>query len=101
MIACDQEVNQPEFRRLLKYTHLQPSFHIPHRQSVKRHVMKMGEDMVNNVKKMIEELDCKVSISLDGWTSSNQYGFLAIVMHYITNAWNLGEHLNDTLILDL
>lgn len=104
MVACDQpfeEVNQLEFCRLLEYTHLQPSLHIPHCQSVKRCVMKMGEDTVNNVKKMIEELDCKVSISLDGWTSSNQYRFLVIMMHYITNAWNFSEHPDGILILDL
>lgn len=101
MVACDQpfeEVNQPEFRRLLEYTHLRQSLHIPHRQSVKRRVMKMGEDTVEEVKKMIEELDCKVSVSLDGWTSSNQYGFLAIVMHYITKAWQLSEYLPPNLI---
>jgi len=36
-------------------------------------------------------MDCKVSLSLDAWTSSNQHGFLAIVMHYVTNDWKLGK----------
>jgi len=44
----------------------------------------MGEEMVKDVKKMIGELDCNVSILLDGWMSSNLFGFLDIVMHYIT-----------------
>jgi hypothetical protein len=61
--------------------------------------MKMGEDTVEDMKKMIAELDCNVSISLDGWTSSNLYGFLAIVMHYITNTWQLGEYLICIIIL--
>jgi hypothetical protein len=63
--------------------------------------MKMGEDTVDSVKKMFsvsynlllfhqrqhpqQELESKVSISLDAWTSSNQYVFIAIVAHYITN----------------
>jgi hypothetical protein len=34
-----------------------------------------------------------VALSLDGWTSSNQHGFLAIVMHYITNDWQLGKFI--------
>jgi hypothetical protein len=38
-----------------------------------------------------QELGCKVSLSLDAWTSSNGYGFLAIVMHYINNDWQLGK----------
>jgi len=86
---------------------------------MKWHIMKMGEDTVEEVKNMIvvidwfclvnqryltnlfcQELDCKVSLSLDGWTSSNQHEFLAIVMHYITNDWQLGECLNYIEILD-
>jgi hypothetical protein len=31
----------------------------------------------------------KVSISLDMWTSSNNYAFMAIVAHYITKAGQL------------
>lgn len=95
MVTCDQpfeEVDRIEFRRLLEYTHLRP-LHIPHRHAMKRRVMKMGEETVEDVKKMIGELDCNVSISLDGWTSSNLFGFLAIVMHYITEGWKLGEYL--------
>lgn len=32
-------------------------------------------------------------MSLDAWTSSNGYGFLAIVLHYITEDWCLDKHL--------
>jgi hypothetical protein len=39
----------------------------------------------------LQELDSKVSVSLDAWTSSNQHPFLAIVAHYITNEGKLGE----------
>lgn len=96
MVTCDQpfeEVDRIEFHHLLEYTHLCQSLHIPHRHAMKHHVMKMGEEMVEDVKKMTGELDCNVSISLDGWTSSNLFGFLAIVMHYITEGWKLGEYL--------
>jgi hypothetical protein len=30
-----------------------------------------------------QKINGKVAISLDGWTSSNNYGFLAIVAHYV------------------
>jgi len=39
---------------LLEYTHLQLSLHIPHRGAIQRHIMKMGEDTIEGVKKMIE-----------------------------------------------
>jgi hypothetical protein len=56
MVACDQpfdEVDKPEFRRLLEYTHLRPSLHIPHRHAMKSRIMKMGEDTIEGIKRMI------------------------------------------------
>jgi len=38
-------------------------------------------------------LDGKISLSLDTWTSSNGYAFLAIVAHYITNDGELGKNI--------
>ncbi|THH05274.1 hypothetical protein EW146_g9945 [Bondarzewia mesenterica] len=40
-------------------------------------------------------LESCVSLSLDAWTSQNGYAFLAIVMHYVTNDWQLEEILID------
>ncbi|KIK76945.1 hypothetical protein PAXRUDRAFT_28888, partial [Paxillus rubicundulus Ve08.2h10] len=39
------------------------------------------------------ELEGKVNLSLDAWTSSNGYAFLAIVMHYVIGDWKLEEVL--------
>jgi hypothetical protein len=98
------KVEKPEFLHLLEYTHLQPSLHIPYQGAIRTHIMKMGEDTVDCIKKMLkvclfqlnfylftnaycncQELGSKVSLSLDAWTSSKKHPFLAIVMHYITN----------------
>ncbi|KAF9494850.1 hypothetical protein BDN71DRAFT_1507353 [Pleurotus eryngii] len=100
IIACNQqfeEVEHPQLRQLLEYTHhsVKP-LHIPHRTTIKTHVMKMGKDKIDDIKKMfqlcicftdlgLKELNRKVSISLDAWTSSNHYAFLAIVAHYVMN----------------
>lgn len=57
IIACDQpfeEVDRPEFRRLLEYTHTHPTpLHIPHRNAIRSRIMKMGEDTIEGVKRMI------------------------------------------------
>ncbi|KAF7964435.1 hypothetical protein HWV62_7982, partial [Athelia sp. TMB] len=59
--TCDQpfdEVEKPEFRRLLEYTHTRSiPLHIPHRGAVRKRVMKMGEDTVDGIKKMISVSD--------------------------------------------
>ena len=40
-------------------------------------------------------------MSLDAWTSSNNYAFLAIVAHYINKSGNLGTFLLSSLFLVL
>lgn len=75
----------------------------------------MGEDTVEDIKSMfsvcffdciqlcccififVQELEAKISISLDAWTSSNQYAFLAIVAHYINNDGQLGRYRSDVV----
>jgi hypothetical protein len=57
MVVCDQpfdEVDKPEFRRLLEYTHFRSSLNIPHRHTMKRRIVKMGEETVEGIKKMIK-----------------------------------------------
>ncbi|KAK6977279.1 Transposase-like protein [Favolaschia claudopus] len=95
IVACDQPfdtVEKPEFIRLMEYTHHGSSlnFSIPGRTAITSRIMKMGEDTVAGTRKMFSELESKVSISLDAWTSPNQHPFLAIVAHYISNEGQLG-----------
>lgn len=96
----------------MEYTHHGSTLHfkVPGHTAVRNRVMKMGEDTVEGTRKMFavrlrlfgtdqevdtifQELDSKVSLSLDAWTSSNQHPFLAIVAHYVTNEGKLGEFL--------
>ena len=72
MVVCDQpfeEVDRPEFCRLLEYTHFRPSLQIPHRAAMKTRIMKMGEDTIEGTRKMIA-----VSINLVGVTCRFEYG---------------------------
>ncbi len=54
IVATDQPfhtVDEPEFRKLMTYAHHpSPELKIPHRNAVKRRVMKMGEDTVRATK---------------------------------------------------
>ena len=61
IVVCDQpfdKVEKPKFWRLLEYTHLRPSLHIPHHTAITKHIMTMGEDTVEGVRKMIEVTYC-------------------------------------------
>jgi hypothetical protein len=39
----------------------------------------------------VQKLKGKVRLSLNSWTLNNQYAFLAIVTHYVTNDGQLGS----------
>ena len=58
IVATDQPfstVDEPEFRDLLMYTHHpSPNLHIPHRDAIKRRIMKMGEDTIEATKEMFK-----------------------------------------------
>jgi hypothetical protein len=58
VIACDQpfeEVERPEFIAMMDYTHhavAGTSLKIPKRDGIKRRLMKMGDDTIEDVRKM-------------------------------------------------
>jgi hypothetical protein len=56
VVATDQPfdtVDQPEFRDLMTYAHHPlPSLKIPHRDAIKRRIMKIGEDSIATTKQM-------------------------------------------------
>ncbi|KAG9226778.1 hypothetical protein CCMSSC00406_0009676 [Pleurotus cornucopiae] len=102
MAACDQpfmEVDRPELQKLLQYTFYHgggsKEIHIPNHTTMNTKIMKFGKQALDDIIVMFAELDSKVSLSLDAWTSPNQYAFLAIVAHFVTNDGCLDELLID------
>ncbi|KAJ3004761.1 hypothetical protein NUW54_g4661 [Trametes sanguinea] len=99
--ACDQPfdaVEKPEFIKLLQFVHHRPTrLAVPSATTIKRRISEMSDDYVQELILLLKGLPGKVSLSLDAWSSSNGYAFLAIVMHYVTNDWQLGTQ-STTLI---
>jgi hypothetical protein len=58
VVACDQpfeEVERPEFCRLLKYMHTGSKLlNIPHRTALKDRIMKMGKSTVEGTQKLVK-----------------------------------------------
>ena len=58
VVACDQpfeEVERPELRRLLEYTHMgSKPLDIPHRTALKDRIMKMGKNTITHIQKLVE-----------------------------------------------
>ncbi|KAL1671188.1 hypothetical protein EV122DRAFT_285222 [Schizophyllum commune] len=96
MVKTDQsfdEVEKPSFLAMIKYAqnHRAPlDYDMPGRKAFRHRIMQMGDETVDELKILFVELEGKVTISIDAWTSSNQHAFLAIVAHYVTNGGQLG-----------
>jgi hypothetical protein len=58
IVACDQpfeEVDRPEFRRLLEYIHMgSKPLDIPHRGAIKDRIMKLGKSTVQGIQKIVK-----------------------------------------------
>ncbi|KAF5366386.1 hypothetical protein D9758_009749 [Tetrapyrgos nigripes] len=96
--ACDQPfstVKDPEFQALLQYTHHGRTLNIPCSKTIRSRIMKMYESVVDQYRSLFSEVESKFAISLDAWTSSNGYAFMAIIAHYVDNKGKLVEVLID------
>ncbi|KAF7346964.1 Transposase-like protein [Mycena venus] len=98
--ACDQPfiaVNKPEFCEMLQYVHHHSPkpLQIPGDDKVRSLIEKMSDDMVTSLKKIFEANESNFVLSLDAWTSSNGYAFMAVIIHYIGNDGKLEECLID------
>ncbi|KAF5338562.1 hypothetical protein D9758_016540 [Tetrapyrgos nigripes] len=94
--ACDQPfstVEDPEFQALLQYTHHGRTLNIPCSKTIRSRIMKMHESVVDQYRSLFSEVESKFAISLDAWTSSNGYAFMAIIAHYVDNKGKLGMNL--------
>jgi hypothetical protein len=68
VIACDQpfeEVERPEFIAMMNYTnHTGASLKIPGRNGIKRRLIKMGDDTIEDIRKVFTVRFCP-SLSYD------------------------------------
>ena len=80
------------FKRFV--TSLQPLFHVPCRNTMKKEILKLYEHERMKIQRIIDRNLGKVVVTTDLWTASNQKkGYMAITGHYIDNNWTLRSHL--------
>ncbi|KAL0462634.1 UNVERIFIED_CONTAM: hypothetical protein Slati_0151000 [Sesamum latifolium] len=60
------------------------------RNSVKSDIMRIYGDEKVKCFQLLDKLKCRVSITTDMWTSSNnKKGFMAVTSHFVDNSWTL------------
>ncbi|MQL89083.1 hypothetical protein Taro_021660 [Colocasia esculenta] len=75
------------FRPFLK--NVQPELQLLSRNIVKSDCIKLYTKEKEKVLFSLESLSCRVSLTLDMWTSIGNDGYMCLTCHYIDNDWNL------------
>jgi hypothetical protein len=86
-------IEDPDFRLMLDL--LKPEIVVPSANTIKNEIMKTYEEMKARIGDRLCNAGCKISLTLDCWTSPNTKAFLGITGHYIDNAW-----VPQSLVLD-
>ncbi|KAJ7792056.1 hypothetical protein B0H14DRAFT_2624400 [Mycena olivaceomarginata] len=89
IVAMDQPFTLVEELSLGSYFNI--VLEIPKEKSVKGKIMKMGDKLEKELTAMFAKNESKFALSLDGWTSSNGYASIAMVLHWVNNSGDLGE----------
>ena len=82
-----REVESESFKRLL--TLLKPGVTFMSRATLKRRIMDRFSSKAADMRFFFDNLDCRVSLTTDCWTSPNNIAFMGITAHYIDNDWVL------------
>ncbi|KAG8379185.1 hypothetical protein BUALT_Bualt07G0062000 [Buddleja alternifolia] len=81
---------------------LQPSFTMISRNTLKNDIFSIYNDEKIKFYKSLDELKCRVAITTDMWTASNnKKGFMAITAHFIDDSWRLQTPHTADVLCDL
>ncbi|CAB4431752.1 unnamed protein product [Rhizophagus irregularis] len=72
-----------------------PKHKLPTRNTVKNLVVKLFNKRRENIKKYIQTIPGKVSVTTDIWSSLKNEGFLGVTIHFIDNDWQLKHFTLD------
>ncbi|GBB88912.1 hypothetical protein RclHR1_15510004 [Rhizophagus clarus] len=73
---------------------------IPSADTVKNYIMTFYEDSHKKIALILQNTSSKISFTIDAWTSSNNYSFLGITAHWVTESWELKSILLDFIKLE-
>jgi hypothetical protein len=78
---------------------LRSEFELHSADTVKKDIMQTYESHKNSVKKILQDVSGRISLTTDVWTSQQQLGYIAITAHYIDINWNLVSFLMSFKLL--
>ncbi|KAL0423270.1 UNVERIFIED_CONTAM: putative AC transposase [Sesamum radiatum] len=70
-------------------TCLQPCFNMISRNTLKGDILKIYKDERTKYYNLLGKIKCRIAITTDMWTSSNNKGFMVVTGHFIDDNWTL------------
>ncbi|KAK4406388.1 putative AC transposase [Sesamum angolense] len=68
---------------------LKPCFNMISRNTLKGDILKIYKDERTKYYNLLGKIKCRIAITTDMWTSSNNKGFTAVTGHFIDDNWTL------------
>jgi hypothetical protein len=68
---------------------LNPHYKIPSRATIVRALPEFYDQVLGRFRSMIESIEGRVALTLDGWSSRVMRGYFVITMHWINDTWDL------------
>ena len=100
IVSTDQPftvVETDSFKEMIKLCNKNAA--IPSADTVKGDILEMFKQKRDVLRTKLHDFDCRMSFTLDGWTTPNNKAFLGITIHYIDNNWTLQDILMDVVEL--
>ncbi|CAB5352179.1 unnamed protein product [Rhizophagus irregularis] len=91
-------VESEDFRNMISLLH-KDAF-IPSADTIKNYIMTSFNDSQKKVASILQNTSSKISFTIDAWTSSNNFSFLGITAHWVTENWKLKSFLLDFIKLE-
>ena len=86
-------VESPALARLFHI--LNSGYALPSRRTIGRCLEDQYDSTLSKMKLLLEKIPCKISLTIDAWSSRVYRGYLAVTVHWITNEWTLKSSLLD------
>jgi hypothetical protein len=72
---------------------LRPSFPFKSRITVRKEIMQLYKEEKNMLYAQFKKLTCRVSFTMDAWTSIQNKSYLCVTAHWIDDNWNMQKRI--------
>lgn len=70
---------------------MNPTYHLIKKSAVSEGILERYREELEKLKAIFASQKCKFSFTMDGWTATTNFGYLAVTAHWIDQQWEFRE----------